>query len=167
MFNLSYITAKCVRTRICIVFLSVSGLTLLLLNCAVVPKYRSTRVPLTETRYAPDYVPTELINAPSLKTFDDCIASWYGIDFHGKPTASGEIFDMNRISAAHKDFPLGTWIRVTNLKNNRSIIVRVNDRGPFIEGRVLDLSMKAAEELGYLIEGLARVRIEVLRWGGG
>jgi rare lipoprotein A len=93
------------------------------------------------------------------------VSSWYGEEFDGKQTSNGEIFDKNKMSAAHKDFPLGTWLRVTNLKNNRTIIVKVNDRGPFIEGRILDLSKKAADELGFLIEGLAKVRIEVLRWG--
>ncbi len=72
---------------------------------------------------------------------------------------------MNKLSAAHKEFPLGSWIRVINLKNNRKVILRVNDRGPFIEGRILDLSKKAAEELDFLIDGLAEVKIEVLRWG--
>ncbi len=72
---------------------------------------------------------------------------------------------MNKLSAAHKEFPLGSWIRVTNFKNNRKVILRVNDRGPFIEGRILDLSKKAAEELDFLIDGLAEVKIEVLSWG--
>jgi len=117
----------------------------------------------------PDF-PEELMNAPSLYTFTGT-SSWYGPDFHGKPTASGEIFDMNKISAAvkkitnNREFPLGTWLRVTNLKNNRTIHVRVNDRGPFIPGRDIDLSKKAAEVLGFLEDGLTEVKIEVLRWG--
>ena len=73
---------------------------------------------------------------------------------------------MNKVSAAHKDFPLGTWIRVTNKSNNRSIIVRINDRGPYIGKRILDLSKRAAELLDFVNAGLTEVKIEVLRWGG-
>lgn len=133
-------------------------------NCAIAPKYRSAGIRSSKVKYDPNYIPKELINAPSLMTVEG-VSSWYGEEFDGKQTSNGEIFDKNKLSAAHKDFPLGTWLRVTNLKNNRTIIVKVNDRGPFIEGRILDLSKKAADELGFLIEGLAKVRIEVLRWG--
>lgn len=90
------------------------------------------------------------------------IASWYGRDFHGRKTASGEIFDMYGISAAHRTLPLGTVIRVTNLENSRSIKVRVNDRGPYAKNRVLDLSYGAAKELGFVAQGTVRVKIESL-----
>jgi rare lipoprotein A len=73
------------------------------------------------------------------------IASWYGRDFHGKPTSSGETYDMREMTAAHKTLPLPTWVEVTNLSNGRSVIVRVNDRGPVVDGRVIDLSQRAAE----------------------
>ena len=89
-------------------------------------------------------------------------ASWYGKEFHGRKTASGEIFDMYGISAAHRTLPLGTTIRVTNLDNYKSIKVRVNDRGPFARNRVLELSYGAAKELGYVAQGTARVKIEAL-----
>lgn len=89
-------------------------------------------------------------------------ASWYGNEFHGRKTASGEIFDMYGISAAHRTLPLGTTIRVTNLDNYKSIKVRVNDRGPFARSRVLELSYGAAKELGFVAQGTARVKVEAL-----
>lgn len=87
------------------------------------------------------------------------IASWYGDAFDGKRTASGEIFDMNRLSAAHKTLPLPSLVEVTNLDNGRSMQLRVNDRGPFVDDRIIDLSRAAAEELGVLRPGLAHVRV--------
>lgn len=89
-------------------------------------------------------------------------ASWYGADLHGKPTASGETFDMNGVSAAHRTLPLGTVIRVTNLENFRSITVRINDRGPLVRARILDLSYGAARELEFVPQGTARVKVETL-----
>jgi rare lipoprotein A len=89
-------------------------------------------------------------------------ASWYGEDFHGKPTANGQTYDMYGVSAAHKTLPLGTKVRVTNLVNNRSVILVINDRGPFVRGRVLDLSYGAARKLGTVELGVARVRIAAL-----
>ncbi len=93
------------------------------------------------------------------------IASWYGEQFHGKKTANGDLFDMYALSAAHKTMPLGSQIRVTNLGNGRSVTLVVNDRGPFVENRILDCSMAAARELGYDKQGTARVRIEMLQVG--
>jgi rare lipoprotein A len=90
------------------------------------------------------------------------IASWYGPGFAGRPTASGEIYDPDLLTAAHKTLPLGTLVRVHNLDNDRSMIVRINDRGPFIRGRIIDLSRAAAEVLGYKDAGLANVRIATL-----
>lgn len=90
------------------------------------------------------------------------IASWYGDAFHGKPTANGEIFDMNAVSAAHTTLPLPSVVEVTNLDNGRTLIVRINDRGPFVDGRIIDLSRAAAEELGVRQAGLARVRVRYL-----
>ncbi len=87
-------------------------------------------------------------------------ASWYGVDFHGHSTANGEIYDMNRITAAHKTLPLPSYVRVTNLENGSSIVVRVNDRGPFAAGRIIDLSAHTADLLGMQTEGIARVRVE-------
>lgn len=87
-------------------------------------------------------------------------ASWYGKDFHGRKTANGEIFDMDSVSAAHKTLPLPSYVRVTNLSNKRSIIVRVNNRGPFVGDRLIDLSYRTAELLGFQGNGLAKVRVE-------
>ncbi|MEW6715054.1 MAG: septal ring lytic transglycosylase RlpA family protein [Nitrospirota bacterium] len=89
-------------------------------------------------------------------------ASWYGKDFHGRPTSSGERFDMYGLTAAHKTMDFGTRLRVTNPDNNRSVEVIVNDRGPFIAGRDLDLSYGAAKEIGFDLKGVGRVRIERL-----
>lgn len=94
-------------------------------------------------------------------------ASFYAERFHGRKTASGERYNMHDLTAAtvHSRYPLGTILRVTNLRNDRAVEVRVNDRGPLPRGRVLDLSKRAAMELGFLRSGLARVKVEVLRWG--
>ena len=91
-------------------------------------------------------------------------ASWYGADFQGLPTANGEVFDKEQITAAHPTLPLPSIVRVTNLENGRSIDVRVNDRGPFIGDRLIDLSQAAARKLGYENQGLAQVRVDFSRW---
>ncbi len=90
------------------------------------------------------------------------IASWYGEDFHGRLTADGEVFDRNAISAAHPTLPMPVNVRVTNLDNGKSIVVRVNDRGPYVNGRVIDLSEHAADLLGYRLQGTAKVRVTYL-----
>lgn len=90
------------------------------------------------------------------------IASWYGPNFHGKLTANGEVFDQNAVSAAHKTLPLPSVVRVTNLDNGRSLVVRLNDRGPFVNGRVIDLSRRASQLLGFEANGTARVRVQVM-----
>ena len=90
------------------------------------------------------------------------IASWYGSQFHGRATANGERFDMNTLSAAHKTLPMPSFVRVTNLENGRSLNLRVNDRGPFVRGRVIDLSRRAAQLLGFEHRGTARVRVQIL-----
>ena len=90
------------------------------------------------------------------------IASWYGPGFHGKRTANGEIYDQNALTAAHRSLPLGTLVMVKNLENRQAIKVRINDRGPFVEGRIIDLSLAAAKRIGVYAPGTALVRIEVL-----
>lgn len=89
-------------------------------------------------------------------------ASFYADQFHGRTTASGETFDMNKLSAAHRSLPFGTVVRVTNLWNNRSVTVRINDRGPFKEGRIIDLSKAAAHEIGMNKAGVVDVELVVL-----
>jgi rare lipoprotein A len=89
-------------------------------------------------------------------------ASWYGEPHHGRTTASGEIYDMNQLTAAHRTLPLGTRVLVTNLRNGRAVEVRINDRGPSVEGRIIDLSFAAAKELGAVPSGTIPVRIRVI-----
>ncbi|UCF09735.1 MAG: septal ring lytic transglycosylase RlpA family protein, partial [Candidatus Bipolaricaulota bacterium] len=92
------------------------------------------------------------------------IASWYGPGFHGRQTANGETYDMNGISAAHKSLPFGTVVRVVELETGRSVDVRINDRGPFVEGRIIDLSRGAAQRLGIVDKGITRVGLRILSW---
>jgi rare lipoprotein A (peptidoglycan hydrolase) len=105
--------------------------------------------------YRPTYAPTD---KPAYRA--EGTASWYGADFHGRPTANGERYDMHGISAAHRTMPLPSYARVTNLDNGRSIIVRVNNRGPFIHNRIIDLSTGTARALDFYRKGIARVRVE-------
>jgi rare lipoprotein A len=88
--------------------------------------------------------------------------SWYGPGFHGRRTASGESFDTNDLTMAHRSLPLGSKVRVTNLDNGRSVVLRVNDRGPYVRGRIADLSHAAASKLDFLDDGVVRARIELL-----
>ncbi len=90
------------------------------------------------------------------------IASWYGADFHNKVTANGEVYDMNKLTAAHTTLPMPSWVRVTNLENNRSLILRVNDRGPFVGNRIIDVSRRGAQLLGFERRGTTRVRVEAV-----
>src|ERR1700726_3031590 len=92
-------------------------------------------------------------------------ASWYGSYFDGKPTASGEAYDMHDLTAAHPTLPLGSYVRVTNLHNGRAVVVRVNDRGPIVQGRIIDLSYGAAQVLQFQEKGLQRVRLDVVKRG--
>ncbi|NNG01513.1 MAG: septal ring lytic transglycosylase RlpA family protein [Desulfobacteraceae bacterium] len=90
------------------------------------------------------------------------LASYYSSRLHGCKTASGEYYDETNMTAAHRTYKFGTRLKVTNLSNNRTVIVRVNDRGPFVKGRIIDLSRKAAEQVGMIKQGVVRVRIEVI-----
>ena len=90
------------------------------------------------------------------------VASYYAAKYHGRTTASGETFDNGKLTAAHRTLPFGTTVRVTNLTNGRSVVVRVNDRGPFVAGRIIDLSRAAAQRLDMIEAGLARVKVEPL-----
>ena len=93
------------------------------------------------------------------------IASWYGSKFHGRRTANGEVYDMNKISAAHKQLTFGTHVRVDNLSNGASLVVRINDRGPFVRGRIIDVSYGAAKKLGMVETGVVPVRLTVVSAG--
>ena len=95
------------------------------------------------------------------------VSSFYAEDFHGKLTANGEIYDMYGVTAAHKTLPLNTVCRVTNTSNKKSLILRINDRGPYIKGRILDCSYGAAKKLDFINQGTTNVKIEVIEWGDG
>ncbi|MDC0074676.1 septal ring lytic transglycosylase RlpA family protein [Alphaproteobacteria bacterium] len=90
------------------------------------------------------------------------IASWYGKKFHGKKTANGEIYDMNELTAAHKTLPMPSYVQVINIDNGRSIVVRINDRGPFVNNRIIDMSRRGAQLLGFKDKGLAKVRVKII-----
>ena len=95
------------------------------------------------------------------------MASWYGPPYNGRHSANGEIFDMEKLTAAHRTLPFDTWIEVINLVNNKRVDVRITDRGPFVDGRIIDLSLGAARELDMVQAGVVRVRIKVIRKPGG
>ena len=95
------------------------------------------------------------------------VSSWYGPNFHGKLTANGEVFDQYGVTAAHKTLPLGTVVRVTNLDNSKSVILRINDRGPYVGDRVLDCSYGAATKLEFMEQGTANVEIKIIELGDG
>ena len=99
---------------------------------------------------------------PPAFTLEEGLASWYGGKFQGRLTSSGEVFDTNLLTAAHKTLPFGTLVKVTNLANGRSAVVKINDRGPFVAGRIIDLSRAAAEQIDMVGTGTARVSVEVL-----
>jgi len=99
--------------------------------------------------------------------YETGIASWYGPGFDGNYTANGEVYDMNGVSAAHKTLPFGTIVRVIEFETGRSITVRINDRGPFVEGRIIDLSKGAAKLLGIVDKGITEVGLRIVRWPPG
>jgi rare lipoprotein A len=102
-------------------------------------------------------------SAPKLGQTETGEASWYGHPYHGRRAANGEIYDMEKLTAAHRTLPFDTWLRVVNLDNSKTVEVRITDRGPFIEGRIIDLSHAAARAIDMLGPGTARVRLEVIR----
>jgi len=110
-----------------------------------------------------DTLETGMVESKSaVVSLEDGIASWYGLRHHGKVTASGEVCDMNELTAAHRDLPFNTLVRVINLSNGKSVIVRINDRGPFVKGRIIDLSKEAARRLNMIYSGTSEVKLEIL-----
>ena len=103
-----------------------------------------------------------LTTRASAKPYQVGTASWYGQDFDGKPTASGEPYNMYDLTAAHPTLPLGTYVKVTNLRNRRAVVVRINDRGPVVEGRIIDVSYSAAKVLRFHAKGVQRVRLDIV-----
>jgi len=110
-------------------------------------------------RTDPNGVPVTVQNADP---YEVGTASWYGDDFEGKPTASGEPYNMYDLTAAHPTLPLGTFVKVTNLHNRRAVVVRINDRGPVVPGRIIDVSYSAAKVLKFQAQGIQRVRLDVV-----
>jgi rare lipoprotein A len=101
------------------------------------------------------------VPAPIGKT-ETGIASWYGVPYNGRRSANGEVYDMEKMTAAHRSLPFDTWVEVTNLANRKRVDVRITDRGPFINGRIIDLSLAAAREIDMVQAGIVRVRIKVI-----
>ena len=110
-------------------------------------------------------IPDAKIEKRESKEVQFGVASWYGGEFHGRPTSSGEVYDMYQLTCAHNTFPLGTMVMVTNLENGKSVELRVNDRGPFVKERILDVSYAAAQMLGMWEKGTASVKVEVVSPG--
>lgn len=131
-------------------YLFIISLLFLFSSCAVIPEKLYHPPPPTRGTYA-----------------EKGTASWYGRDFHGRLTANGEVYNMYGNSAAHKTLPFGTMVMVENFDNGRKLTTRINDRGPFIRGRIIDLSYGAAKDIGLVGPGVARVRLTVLKWGDG
>ena len=131
----------------------------LIIGCAVAGLIALS--PKSEARLSGSLSVPRLSVAPA-EEHQSGIASWYGQEFQGNRTASGEVFDLNGLTAAHPTLPFGTTIRVTNLRNHRSILLRVNDRGPHLGKRLLDVSWRAAHRLGFVHSGTTRVRVEVV-----
>lgn len=138
--------------NIIILFLAV---TAVLVDCSSSPRY--TADPGTKTKGA--------VALSSVGAVEYGVSSYYADDFHGKLTANGEVYDMYGMTAAHNTLPLNTIIRVTNLENKKVIILRINDRGPFVKNRILDCSYGAALKLGFIGKGTTRVKIEVIELG--
>ena len=137
---------------------------LLIYSCSPAPRYSSkTKNNITSSKKIIKKTKKKSFNTD--RTIYKGISSYYGPKFHGKLTANGEVFDMYGVTAAHKEIPLNTVARVTNLENNKSLILRINDRGPYIDGRILDCSYGAAKKLDFLDQGTANVKIEVIEWG--
>jgi rare lipoprotein A len=107
-------------------------------------------------------MPAAAMARPNAKPYQVGTASWYGEDFEGRPTASGEPYNMYDLTAAHPTLPLGTMVKVTNLRNRRSVVVRINDRGPVVDGRIIDVSYSAAKVLNFHARGVQRVRLDVV-----
>ena len=134
-------------------------------SCSASPRYKSgsNKVPSITKKQNKN---TQSTFNKSKKVFRG-ISSYYGPKFHGKLTANGEIFDMYGVTAAHKNIPFNTTVRVTNENNGKSLLIRINDRGPYVANRILDCSYGAAKKLGFIGEGTTPVKIEVIEWGDG
>ena len=132
--------------------------SLLIMSCSNSPRYRTGKAPGKKS-----HIPLATKGSHPKVLYG--VSSFYAEDFHGKLTANGEVYDMYGLTAAHKTLPLNTIARVTNMENDKSIILRINDRGPFVAGRILDCSYGAAKKLGFIGQGTTKVKIEVIEFG--
>jgi rare lipoprotein A len=139
---------------------------LLFLSCTASPRFGQRTGASDRPSATNSPSPTTSSTSKALLTLEG-IASYYADAFHGKQAANGEMFNMNDLVAAHRTLPFGTRLRVTNTANGKSVVVRIIDRGPYVEGRILDLSLGAAKVIDMVASGTARVRIEVVEWGTG
>lgn len=157
-----YLLRSIVKALLFLVFIALVGFTFVINDddTPTLPTTDANEISL-ETKL-PNFDPS-LVDYVDLGTMK---ASWYGPGFHGRKTANGEKFDQMSYTAAHKSLRFGTLLRITNPKNGKSIVVRINDRGPYIDGRDLDLSKAAAHELGLMRKGVARLKVEELKING-
>ena len=145
---------------------------LLLVSCSVSPRYSSSssnsNKKVTKS-YSAKKTSKNISKKNDFKVGDiiSGISSWYGPNFHGKLTANGEVYDQYGVTAAHKTMPLGTVVKVTNVDNGKSVILRINDRGPYVGNRILDCSYGAATKLGFKDLGTANVEIKIIELGDG
>ena len=132
-------------------------------GCSNSPRYHTGPVKSRTVKLSPPSLKT--VSKGNYRRVITGISSFYAEDFHGKLTANGEVYDMYGLTAAHKTLPLNTIARVTNLENNKSLILRINDRGPYVKDRILDCSYGAAKKLGFINNGTAKVKIEIIEVG--
>lgn len=141
-------------------------LPLICFACSSAPRFSSDKEKLYEKSYTDNEDLSRYEKFPVLESVEG-IASYYADKYHGKITYNGEVYDMNGISAAHQTYPMETIIRVTNLSNNKNVILRINDRMPYWKDRIIDLSLGTAKALDFIEKGLTKVRIDVLKLGEG
>ena len=144
-----------------LVLVALVGFTLVVNEDKIIePVVTENAVSVEEETISADRSLVEFVDKGNMK------ASWYGPGFHGRKTANGEVYDQNSFTAAHKSLKFGTLLKITNLKNNKSVVIRINDRGPYIHGRDLDLSKAAASELGMVRKGVAKLKVEEIKIAG-
>jgi rare lipoprotein A len=162
MFNyLEVLLRSLAKILFVLVLVALVGFTLVVNEDKITePVVTEDVITIEEETIAADRSLVEFVDKGSMK------ASWYGPGFHGRKTANGEVYDQMSFTAAHKSLKFGTLLKITNLKNGKSVVVRINDRGPYIHGRDLDLSKAAALELGMVRKGVAKIKVEEIKIAG-
>ena len=162
MFNyLEVLLRSLAKILFVLVLVALVGFTLVVNEDKITePVVTEDVITIEEETIAADRSLVEFVEKGNMK------ASWYGPGFHGRKTANGEVYDQMSFTAAHKSLKFGTLLKITNLKNSKSVVVRINDRGPYIHGRDLDLSKAAALELGMVRKGVAKIRVEEIKIAG-